>query len=358
MIPIMDWLTGWRQFVTTLEENRLVSGMPISGHYGCGEEAGYNGGRKEKKAFLKTVDVPMNSSAAVIVFGGGRHSRGFIGNVLYRAFLRSGSRKTIGFSSRDADLCNRKQAESLLPHIPPHAAWVVTSARNPDDPRPASDALRVNMAIAEHLAHIAGMRPPGYLVYLSSSDVYGRSNLHLPLDERSPLRPESPYAAGKLAAEGILQACGEKLGIPLTILRLPGVYGPGDTHHGPVRAFLDAAMRSEPAIVYGDGRQRRDLLYVGDIPRLVMEILEKRVPGVFNAVTGSTASLNEIIAIIERLMGQRLDVRYNPGMPQYDIAFAPSGLLRCLPGFTFTDLETGIAETYARLNEVPQGKPD
>ncbi|HPC16620.1 MAG TPA: NAD(P)-dependent oxidoreductase [Candidatus Hydrogenedentes bacterium] len=292
----------------------------------------------------------MNLSAPVIVFGGGEHGRGFIGGVLYRAFFRSGSPHVIGFASRDADLCDRKQTESLLPRIPTHAAWIVAAARNPDDPRPASEALRVNAAIAEHIAHIAGMRPPVHLVYLSSIDVYGRTNLALPLDECSPLRPESPYAAGKLAAEGILDACCERQGIPLTILRLPGVYGPGDTHHGPVRAFLDAARHGKPAVVHGNGRQRRDLLYVGDIPRLVVEILGKRVPGVFNAVTGTTASLNEIIALIECLSGKRLDVRYNPEMPQYDIVFAPSGLLCRLPDFAFTDIKTGLAETWACLN--------
>lgn len=275
------------------------------------------------------------------IFGSG----GFVGGTLCRAMHAQ------GFSSKDADLADAQQVRALASAIAPSSVWIIAAARSPDWPGAPLDGLRNNVAIAANLAELIPDAAPRYVIYLSSIDVYGRENLAIPLTESSPIRPDSYYAVSKYAAEGILANACKEAGISYTALRLPGVYGPGDTHWGPVRSFMDAAMRHEPITVYGDGEQRRDLLFVRDIPKLVEALCETPAPGTFNAVTGRSASLNEMLGIIEGLTGDKLNVVYERGMTQIDLVFDAPLLLRRLPAFAFTPIEDGLRETYAAMRE-------
>jgi nucleoside-diphosphate-sugar epimerase len=228
--------------------------------------------------------------------------------------------------------------------------WLIAAARTPEHAGPQEDNMAANIALARNLAALLARLNPSHVIFLSSIDVYGRTGLQLPLDEDSPMRPQSPYAASKCASEGILSdACGE-LGIPLTTLRLPGVYGPGDPHHGPVRSFVEAAVQRRDIHVHGNGQQRRDLLFVRDMPRIVEALSAVPVPGVFNAVTGRSLSLNGMLGLIEKLAGEKLRVHYHEESAQIDLDFKPPRLLCRMPALKLAPLEAGILETYTWEN--------
>ena len=275
------------------------------------------------------------------IFGSG----GFVGGAL------CGALQAQGFSSKDADLADSAQVGALAGTVVPSSVWVVAAARSPDWAGTPIDGMRNNVAIAGNLAELIPLAAPRYVIYLSSIDVYGRENLALPLDESIPIRPNSYYAVSKYASEGILGLACKEAGVPFTVLRLPGVYGPGDTHWGPVHSFLDAAVRRAPITIYGDGEQLRDLLFVRDIPRLVQALCETPVPGTFNAVTGHSASLNEMLRIVERSVGETLSVVYKRDVAQIDLVFNAPLLLRRLPSLTLTPIADGIGETYAAMND-------
>lgn len=278
----------------------------------------------------------------VVVFGAG----GFIGGAIVRALQSDPAFRPMPVVSADADLADPDAVDELTDTLPEGAVWIVAAAKNPDCGAPDREILLTNIAMAENLAAQLGKAPPRALVFLSSIDVYGRNRLELPLTEQSPLLPENGYAISKVVAEATFaQACDE-LGVPLTVLRLPGIYGPGDPHRGPVRAFLDAAAQQEPATLFGDGGQTRDLVYLDDLARLVASICACNTPGTFNVATGTATTLNEILAIIQADLAPDLQIIHEGDAQAVNIAFDTTHFAQHFPDFRFTPLRDGLRATW------------
>ena len=151
-------------------------------------------------------------------------------------------------------------------------------------------------------------------VYISSCAVYGEPK-NLPIDERHPANPISPYAESKLAAENICKTFHEKHGLDLAILRLFNVYGSRqlfNDYSGVITRFIECAKRGSPLIIYGDGEQTRDFVYVGDVADAVLKVLENNsVSGeVFNIGSGKATSINELAKTILDLTGSNSTVVY------------------------------------------------
>jgi UDP-glucose 4-epimerase len=152
-------------------------------------------------------------------------------------------------------------------------------------------------------------------VFASSTAVYGDAN-PLPLREDYPLCPISPYAASKAAAEGYCRAFNSCYGLGIVILRYFNVYGPGQrnsAYSGVVTRFLEKAFRGEPLIVYGDGGQTRDFIYVDDVVKATILALEGvGVEGeTFNVCTGKPTSVNELVEVVRVIVGRDLRVVYD-----------------------------------------------
>lgn len=137
------------------------------------------------------------------------------------------------------------------------------------------------------------------VVFTSTTSVYRDDDL--PASESHEPEPRTLYSVSKLAAE----ACGDLfLDVPLTILRLSNVYGPGQSdsdnpHCGVVGHFMRAAREDRPMLVYGDGEATRDYTYVDDAVAAIVTALEGNRDGVFNVSTGvgtSTLDLSRLVA--------------------------------------------------------------
>jgi len=291
-----------------------------------------------------------SSSEPVVIFGAG----GFIGGTLARGLRRKGHR-VIGLTSQDADLADPDSdgLQSLAEELPAGATWVLAAARSPDYPGEPEALKQENIRIARHVLALTKMVRPAGVVLLSSIDVYGREGLNLPLSEDSPRRPQSPYAESKWEAENLATAACSAAGVPLLTLRLPGVYGFGDSHQGPVRSFIDATWRGDDVHVHGDGEQKRDLLYVKDVAPIVRAWMGDKRTAVYNAVTGKSASLNTMLDFIGFYAGASPSVEYHDA-PQFDIEFAPPRLLRDYPALKLTRIEDGLREIWERRQRDTQ----
>jgi nucleoside-diphosphate-sugar epimerase len=192
------------------------------------------------------------------------------------------------------------------------------------DPAPA---MRVN---ADGTAHLLSILPAGLggFCYTSTLDVYGPGEplasppfgpdtlaaaggrgspgprpaaqppSTAPLTEAHPPRPATPYAASKLAAEVLLREWSAGAGVPLAILRLSHVYGPGDSSAKAIPSFLAACRRGELPVVRG-GADVRDYLYVDDAAAAVIRALELRAAGTFNIAAGRGTSIRELLAAVQ-----------------------------------------------------------
>lgn len=108
------------------------------------------------------------------------------------------------------------------------------------------------------------------LIYVSSCEVYGAPLNKLPIQESAELRPHSPYAASKAAADRLCFSYFTTYGTDVTIARPFNVFGPFQKKGidgAAIPIFINLAMRNQPLLVYGDGNQTRDYMYIDDLVR-------------------------------------------------------------------------------------------
>ncbi len=189
----------------------------------------------------------------------------------------------------------------------------------------------------------------GRVVFTSSGAVYGRQPRQ-PVREDDPPRPDTPYAVSKWSAEQYIRTIGDLWGLETVALRIFNAYGPGQSlpvSHAPViPRFLQQALSGGSIIVFGDGRQTRDYVYVDDVVDALAAAATTQGlnHAVINIGRGRETSVNELIDCLERVVGRRVNVITNPeksgGVPRLaaDIERAAE-LLGFRPQI---DLETGL----------------
>ena len=149
-------------------------------------------------------------------------------------------------------------------------------------------------------------------VYASSSSVYGDAE-HYPTDERLLPRPFSPYGVTKLAGEHLTLLYGRNFGLPVAALRYFTVYGPRQRPDMGFHKFCRAILRREPLAIFGDGKQSRDFTFIADAVEANVRAWARSVPqAVYNVGGGSQVEVLEAIAILERALGQRATLEFQP----------------------------------------------
>jgi len=124
-----------------------------------------------------------------------------------------------------------------------------------------------------------------------------------PIDEKHPIKPASPYAASKVAAEEMAISFRYSYGLPVAIIRPFNTYGPyqkSDMEGGVVNIFIKKYLDAENLFVYGDGKQTRDLLYVEDCADFIFKVAfcESAIDEAINAGTGRDISINNLALMI------------------------------------------------------------
>jgi UDP-glucose 4-epimerase len=220
-------------------------------------------------------------------------------------------------------------------------------------PRSIQDPLSTHMVNVTGTVQVleatrrAGVRR---VVFASSSSVYG--DTPLPKHEAQIPQPKSPYAASKLAGEAYCQAYTRAFGLSTIALRYFNVYGPWQDPQSEYAAvipkFIILAMHGEPVPVHGDGQQARDFTYITDVVNANLAAADADASSaIVNVGAGRRHSLLEFIAIIEGILGCRIERIHEPPRPgdvrhtEADISMAH----RILGYRPATDFQTGLQHT-------------
>ena len=148
------------------------------------------------------------------------------------------------------------------------------------------------------------------VVLASSGAIYGHQPRQ-PVQESDVPRPDSPYAVSKWAAEQYVHTIGALWGIETVALRIFNAYGPGQplpVSHAPVvPAFMRAVLSGGSVVVYGDGSQSRDFVYVDDVVAALKSAAtaERVNRAVLNIGSGQEVTVNGLVAALERLTGRK-----------------------------------------------------
>jgi len=284
----------------------------------------------------------------VLVLG----SKGFIGGSLVRHLSGCGECVVRGLDLPELDLTDEQQVRLFLPRWVKDAAVVMAAAitRDRDD---SAAAMARNIQMASNLAQVLKEHPARQLIYLSTVDVYGRRNLRLPLSESSAIQPSNFYGISKITREYILRLACADAAIPLAVLRLPGVYGPNDTHNSPIRVFITKALAGQTLKVKGNGSELRDFLYIEDLCEIVACVIREPICGTFNIVTGRSHSIGDILRTIEECCGHPIDVSFEGRQEDSDLVFERSTILAQVPAFRFTSIEAGLAQSLEHYRRQP-----
>jgi UDP-glucose 4-epimerase len=290
---------------------------------------------------------------------------GFIGSHSVEALLAAGARVTVldnlstgkranvpeherveWIEGDIRDAATVRRAMQGVTHVLHLAAQVSVRASLEDPAHSASHNIGGFLNVAEAARSAGGIR----LVYASSAAVYGPPAA-LPLDEDSPCRPTSPYGLEKHIDDQYAALYRSLYGASTLGLRYFNVYGPrqdpASPYAGVISRFADCIGADQRLTVFGDGRQTRDFVYVGDVARANVAALGSSYDGVLNVGTGTSVSLLQLIDALGRCAGRTPQVRFDPPVPGdiRDSAMRPQRM-RDVLGFV---PQTALAEGLARL---------
>jgi nucleoside-diphosphate-sugar epimerase len=151
------------------------------------------------------------------------------------------------------------------------------------------------------------------VIYAASSSAYGDQPT-LPKVETMIPDPLSPYAAAKLMGEYYCRVFSQVYGLETLSLRYFNVFGPrqdpSSTYSGVISRFIDALMKNEAPVIYGDGEQSRDFTYIANVVNANIRAAQTSsgVGQVMNVANGERVSLNELLAAVQKITG-KTDVR-------------------------------------------------
>jgi len=202
----------------------------------------------------------------------------------------------------------------------------------------ASPFLSTNIFGTHCLLEAARDFPRIRFIHISTDEVYGSAPAGLTFNEATPLDPRSPYAASKASAEHFVTAYANTHGVSSVILRCTNNFGP-----------FQFPEKLIPLMIYGDGMQERDWLFVEDYCRAITLALEKAAPSsVYNVSSGESQSNLKIVRAILRFLGKSDSlIQYVQDRPGHDRRYAldSSKIRRELGWCPLLSFEDGLRKT-------------
>jgi UDP-glucose 4-epimerase len=268
-------------------------------------------------------------------------ARGSLANV--EAALKDPRVSLVRGDVRDADAVRRAtEGMDAVIHM---AALRITACAA--DPREAMQVMCDGSFNVVDAAHHAGVKK---LVAASSASIYGLAD-HFPTrEDHHPYNNRTWYGASKVMLEGLLRSCHSMYALPYVALRYFNVYGPRMDIHGKYTEVLIRWMErisaGEAPLIFGDGEQTMDFIYIDDIARAnVLALQSEQSDEVFNVASGTETSLNQLAAALAKVMGSDLTPVYGPERSVNPVPrrLASTEKAERLLGFRAgTDLEQGL----------------
>lgn len=318
---------------------------------------------------MTSADFQTEKQTRVLMMGG----LGFIGSHLSRLLVQEGYRVRV-FDKLYGSRHLISDIENKIEIVEGDAEKNEDVLRAMDDVDVAVDLIHTTVPsasmmnasydaqsnVVSHVGWLAQLKktPLKKIIYISSGGtVYGIPQRNL-ISEDHPTEPISSYGITKLSIEKYVAMFARNQGIDYRICRPSNVYGEGQHLHlgqGAVGVFLEQGLKKQPIEIWGDGTIQRDYLYVVDMARAIVRIMNYRgKERVFNISTGAGHSLNDILEIIRKDLNIAIEVRYLPSRA-FDVpvnVLDNSRLRLATDWIPQTDLATGMRRVCHYLKDL------
>lgn len=270
----------------------------------------------------------------VVISGAG----GFVGKAIAARLERDGV-PVLRLTRKEVDLSAPDAPDALARNLKPGDAFVAAAARAPCK---NADMLIENLVAARATVQALAKADLSHVVNISSDAVYADSAE--PLTERSCASPGSLHGVMHLAREVLFQT---ELKAPFVTLRPSLLYGAGDPHngYGPNR-FRRLAQKGEDIVLFGEGEERRDHVFIDDVAELAVRALFHRSAGVLNIATGEVHSFRTLAQKVVALEGGKSRIKGSPRsgpMPHNGFRpFDPAGCRAAFPDFRYIGIDEGL----------------
>jgi UDP-glucose 4-epimerase len=297
----------------------------------------------------------------ILITGGA----GFIGSTMADLFvahgwdvaviddLSSGKRENVPEKARfyPCDVRSAAATEAILkerPTVIAHEAAQIDVRKSMADPRFDAD-VNIGGLLNVMQAAVKAGSVKQVLFASSGGAMYGETD-KIPTREDHPARPVSHYGAAKSSSELYLGVYAANHGISYAALRYANVYGPRQDPHGEagvVAIFSGRLLAGKPCTIYGDGKQTRDYVFVGDVARANLLAAEKGFAGALNVGTGVETDVNRLHAIMAKAAGIDAAPQYAPARPgeQKRSCIDPSAASKAIGWRPEVVVEDGLVRT-------------
>jgi UDP-glucose 4-epimerase len=279
----------------------------------------------------------------VVVMG----AAGFVGGAVAGRLSADGV-PMLALGRREIDLLAPDAATRLAAMLQPGDAFIAVSARAPCK---NADMLVENMIMARAMARALADSPVAHVVNISSDAIYVDSAE--PLTESSCAAPGSLHGVMHLARELVLRS---EVKAPLAMLRPTLIYGAADPHNGyGPNKFRRQIARGEDIVLFGEGEERRDHVFIDDVAEIIARALYRRSSGELNIASGEVHSFRDIAEKLAQLAGKSVKIKGSPRtgpMPHNGYrAFDISACRTAFPDFWPRPLDSGLAQTQKAASE-------
>ncbi len=206
-----------------------------------------------------------------------------------------------------------------------------------------------------NILEYARLRDIERIVYASSAAVYGDPE-YLPIDEEHPLKPLSLYGETKLVGEILLWRYMNDYGLKPVALRYFNVYGPRmrpGPYSGVIYKFVMKLLKRETPVIYGDGEQTRDFIYVEDVAQANILAMQSNYCGALNIGSGEQVTINQLYRLICRIIGycpEPIHDKPRPGDIRHSVARIDKAIEK-LGWRPKTSLREGLEKTIKYYKE-------
>ena len=276
---------------------------------------------------------------ATLILG---HS-GFIGQSISKIFKQD-KEKVIEISSKEINFLSSNSVKSLTSQLSIDTTVIMLIGIKKQYGDNLENWIK-NEKILQNFVKAITKKPPKHLIYFSSASIYGEDiNFKKEIKETTNPSFRTLYGISKFNNENILKKVCDDYHIPLMLLRPPLIYGHNDLSlgYGPT-LFTYKTIKKELIDLWGDGKEKREFIYVDDLAFLCREIIKKRARGILNTISGISYTFLDIILELEKIMGTKIDIRYKKRTKdKVDHFFSPKIHHKMFPKFRYTNLNAGL----------------